>query len=81
MATPQTHQKKRSYKVIVIGSSGTGKTCLIQRFCDGTFLPNPLATLGFDYRQKKMKVEQHELNFLIWDTAGQERYRNSLITR
>ncbi len=52
------------------GSFNTGKTCLIHRFCSGTFMSDSTPTIGVDVRQKKIAIENNELNFFIWDTAG-----------
>ena len=49
---PQTITKPRSFKIIVLGESGVGKTCLSFRFCAGRFPMNTEATIGLDFREK-----------------------------
>ena len=50
--TPQSLTKPRSFKIIVLGESGVGKTCLSFRFCAGRFPMNTEATIGLDFREK-----------------------------
>ena len=50
--TPPSHSKLRSYKIIVLGESGVGKTCLSFRFCAGRFPLHSEATIGLDFREK-----------------------------
>lgn len=45
------------FKIIVIGDSNVGKTCLTYRFCGGTFLKNPEATIGVDFRERSLKLD------------------------
>ncbi|CAG5133732.1 unnamed protein product, partial [Candidula unifasciata] len=69
-----------SCKVMLIGDSGVGKTCLLVRFKDGTFLSGSfISTVGIDFRNKVVDVEGTKVKLQIWDTAGQERFRS--ITR
>lgn len=49
--------KARIFKIIVIGDSNVGKTCLTFRFCGGTFLKNPEATIGVDFREKTVNLD------------------------
>ncbi|CAC5360904.1 ras-related protein Rab-26-like isoform X2 [Mytilus californianus] len=67
-------------KVMLIGDSGVGKTCLLVRFKDGAFLSGSfISTVGIDFRNKVVDVEGTKVKLQIWDTAGQERFRS--ITR
>ena len=50
--TPSSHTKFKSYKIIVLGESGVGKTCLSFRFCAGRFPVHSEATIGLDFREK-----------------------------
>lgn len=45
------------FKIIVIGDSNVGKTCLTYRFCGGAFVDNPEATIGVDFREKKLQLD------------------------
>ncbi len=62
-------------KLILIGSSGVGKTSILTQFADNKFTENYLTTIGVDFRFKTIKHESKNIKFQIWDTAGQERFR------
>lgn len=47
----------RVFKIIVIGDSNVGKTCLTYRFCGGAFLKNPEATIGVDFRERTLELD------------------------
>jgi len=66
-------------KLLMIGESGVGKTCIIQRFTRNDFTLNHLATIAIDFRMKSVEVSGKKLKMQIWDTAGQERF-NTLTT-
>ncbi|KAM5135882.1 ras-related protein Rab-37 isoform 1-T1 [Mantella aurantiaca] len=64
-------------KVMLLGDSGVGKTCFLIQFKDGAFLSGTfLATVGIDFRNKVMTVDEQNVKLQIWDTAGQERFRS-----
>ena len=67
----------RIFKLIVLGSVGSGKTCLIRRYCSNTFNENTKTTLRFDYLAIRIIRKEMTLKFKIWDTAGQDKF-NSL---
>ncbi len=66
-------------KLLMIGESGVGKTCIIQRFARNDFTLNHLATIAIDFRMKSIDIKGKKLKMQIWDTAGQERF-NTLTT-
>ncbi|XP_071131447.1 ras-related protein Rab-26-like isoform X6 [Mytilus edulis] len=71
------HADEVFYKVMLIGDSGVGKTCLLVRFKDGAFLSGSfISTVGIDFRNKVVDVEGTKVKLQIWDTAGQERFRS-----
>ena len=63
------------FKLVLIGDSGTGKSCLLLRFADDAFTDSYITTIGVDFRFKTIPVEQKTVKLQIWDTAGQERFR------
>ncbi|XP_049776692.1 ras-related protein Rab-37-like isoform X1 [Schistocerca cancellata] len=64
-------------KVMLLGDSGVGKTCLLVRFRDGRFLSGSfISTVGIDFRNKVVTVDGSRVKLQIWDTAGQERFRS-----
>ena len=68
-----------SFKIIVIGNAGVGKSCLSMQATKKKFENNYLATVGFEFFVFNMKYKNKVLKLQIWDTCGQEIYR-SLIT-
>ena len=65
-------------KVVLLGESGVGKTCIITRFINNTFDDNGMSTTGASYVGKSMSFDEYggkSIKFDIWDTAGQEKYR------
>jgi small GTP-binding protein len=68
----------KTCKVVLLGESGVGKTCIIARFINNTFEDNIMSTTGASYAGKTMSFDEfngQSIKFEIWDTAGQEKYR------
>ena len=68
----------KTCKVVLLGESGVGKTCIIARFINNTFEDNIMSTTGASYAGKTMTFDEYDeksIKFEIWDTAGQEKYR------
>ena len=63
-------------KVVIVGESGVGKTCIIERFCENTFTQATVSTIGAANASAKVTVGDTTLDLDIWDTAGQELYRS-----
>ncbi|KAG6440233.1 hypothetical protein O3G_MSEX001187 [Manduca sexta] len=72
-------KQKKVFKIIVLGDSGVGKTCLTYRFCEGQFLEKSEATIGVDFRERTVKIANEDIKLQLWDTAGQERFRKSMV--
>lgn len=70
--------KPACYKIIILGESGVGKTCLSFRFCAGRFPHSTEATIGLDFREKIIELDGTRIKLQLWDTAGQERFRKSV---
>lgn len=62
-------------KLLLIGDSGVGKSCLLLRFCDNQFVTSFITTIGIDFKVKTIELEGKRVRLQIWDTAGQERFR------
>ena len=64
-------------KVVLVGESAVGKTCIISRFISGAFDSNVSSTNGASYASKNVQYDKLGKNLLldVWDTAGQEKYR------
>jgi len=62
------------FKLLLIGDSGVGKTCLLFRFSDDAFNTTFISTIGIDFKIKTVEVDGKKIKLQIWDTAGQERF-------
>ncbi|KAJ3450619.1 ras and ef-hand domain-containing protein [Anaeramoeba flamelloides] len=62
-------------KIILIGNSLVGKSCLLHQFCDQEFDSDIGTTIGVDFRFSSIKVDEKDVKLQVWDTAGQERFR------
>ena len=71
-----TSEPAMTFKILTIGESGVGKTCVLRRFVENKFSKNHLATIGIDFKTKTLNIYNQEIKLKIWDTAGQERFRN-----
>mmetsp|Transcript_13412 Transcript_13412/g.22285 ORF Transcript_13412/g.22285 Transcript_13412/m.22285 type:complete len:217 (-) Transcript_13412:406-1056(-) len=78
-STAKSPGGKRDYdylfKLVLIGDSGVGKSCLLLRFADDAFTESYISTIGVDFRFRTVKVNNKTVKLQIWDTAGQERFR------
>jgi len=63
------------FKLVLIGDSGVGKSCLLLRFADDNFTDSYISTIGVDFRFRTINIENKTVKLQIWDTAGQERFR------
>ena len=67
-------------KILTLGDSSAGKTCIIFRYVDNNFPKNNMPTLGIEYKTKSILIKNQSIKLQIWDTAGQERYHKVLAT-
>lgn len=62
-------------KIIIVGDSGVGKTNILSRYCgkndQGDFKDYHVATIGVDFCNKLVQVDNRLLKLQLWDTAGQ----------
>ena len=66
-------------KILLLGDSGVGKTCLLRRYQEDNYKHDFISTVGIDYKTHYCNVEGKRVKCQIWDTAGQERFH--VITR
>jgi small GTP-binding protein len=73
---PMTSPPKQSFKVVIVGSSGVGKTAMMQRLVDDVFTEDAQSTVGVEFKSYVVPVEDRNVKLQIWDTAGQERFKS-----
>lgn len=63
-----------SYKVVIVGDGGIGKTTYVKRLAYGTFEPKYVSTLGVEVHPLSLKTNYGTITFNFWDCAGMEKY-------
>lgn len=63
------------FKLLLIGDSGVGKSCLLLRFADDSYTDSYISTIGVDFKIRTVELDGKVIKLQIWDTAGQERFR------
>ncbi|CAG2167063.1 unnamed protein product [Oppiella nova] len=63
-----------SFKLLLIGDSGVGKSCLMLRFADGVYDKSINYTIGLDFKSRTIVLDGKRIKLQIWDTAGVERF-------
>ena len=69
-------KKEFMYKILLLGDSSVGKTCICTRYSDNTFQEDHLATIGLDFKVKSVNLDGKIVKVQIWDTAGQDRFKS-----
>ena len=67
-----TKQPAISFKLLLIGDEGVGKTSLTKRFASDTFTPGIDSTMGIDFDSKSIRVDRKTVDISIWDTSGKD---------
>ena len=73
--------EKTTYKIILLGDSAVGKTCIFKKITSGVFNEKSISTIGMDRRTLNFTIKNSEggdldIEVHLWDTAGQERFRS-----
>ena len=61
---------KQDAKVVILGASGVGKTCIGLRFVKDQFVPYTASTIGASFLVKELSISGQKIMLQIWDTAG-----------
>merc|ERR1712100_242591 len=64
------------YKLVLLGNTAVGKSCLVVRFVRDEFFEFQEPTIGAAFLTQTLNLGDVSVKFEIWDTAGQERYRS-----
>ena len=64
---------RADYKIIIIGSSGVGKTCFANRWNKNIFLDKPQSTISAEYDFKVLEIDGKLYRIQLWDLAGQDK--------
>ena len=71
MATKPNATYDYLIKLLLIGDSGVGKSCLLLRFSDDAFNTSFITTIGIDFKIRTVEIDNKRCKLQIWDTAGQ----------
>jgi small GTP-binding protein len=63
-------------KILVIGESAVGKSCLLLRYTDDKLEDTFMTTIGVDFKTKFITIDGNPVKLQIWNTAGQEKFRS-----
>lgn len=63
-------------RLLVVGETGVGKTCLMCRYANNEFMDTHITTIGVDFKLRRVEVGNKVIKVQIWDTAGQERFES-----
>jgi small GTP-binding protein len=69
-----------TFKIIIFGDAGCGKSTLTQRFLTNLFVSDQTMTIGVDFEVKSLTVDEQKVKLQIWDFGGEERFRFLLPT-
>ncbi|CAK62890.1 unnamed protein product (macronuclear) [Paramecium tetraurelia] len=64
------------FKIIIVGDTNVGKSCLLLQFTDLRFKNTHDTTIGIGFGSREIRVMDQNVNLHIWDTAGQESFRS-----
>jgi len=63
-------------KILFLGTANVGKTSIINRYCNGSFIEDTLSTIGAGFFTHTLTIDDIEVTMMLWDTAGEERFRS-----
>lgn len=75
MFEEEDFEAQYTFKIVIAGNSGVGKTNLISRYVHDEFSEESSPTIGVDFQAKCEKIEDVNIKLQFWDTAGQEKHK------
>ena len=75
MSTP-----RKIYKIVILGEAAVGKTSLVKKFCEGSFLEGYKTTIGSDFYVKNFSIGDTKISLSLCDLAGEHRFKTILPT-
>ena len=66
----------RSFKILLVGDAGVGKSALLQRFVERHHAKHHVPTLGVDFRLRTIGLNGERIKLHVFDTSGQDRSQN-----
>ncbi|XP_063694804.1 uncharacterized protein LOC134826390 [Bolinopsis microptera] len=63
-------------KLLLVGDSSVGKSCIMLRYSDDLYTGTYISTIGVDFKVKTVQQDGLTVKLMIWDTAGQEKFRS-----
>jgi Ras-related protein Rab-1A len=75
-SSENTGENRITLKILLIGDSMVGKTCLLLNYVDHVFPDEHIATIGVEYKDKYITRDNYNIRLQLWDTAGQERFNS-----
>jgi Ras-related protein Rab-8A len=77
---PKTKSKSKSrtdnvIKLLILGDSNIGKSCLMIRYFENEFISCYITTIGVDFKKKDIVLDKKKFTLYVWDTAGNPRFR------
>ena len=64
-----------SCKIVILGESGVGKTCIMNKFLGNEFSEEHITTIAAEHQNKTVEINNKKIKITFWDTAGQEAFR------
>ena len=67
-----------TFKIMMIGDSGVGKTGIMERFADDSFNEGHAPTIGVDFKVRTITFDDKPVKLQIWDASGQDKYKEAV---
>jgi hypothetical protein len=74
LSTETMAQQAPTFKLILVGDGGVGKTTFVRRHTTGEFEKKYVATMGVEVHPLSFHTNRGQIVFNVWDTAGQEKW-------